>query len=37
VVTYDELPAYFSAEDARAPDAVQLHETRLGNLERHVE
>jgi 4-hydroxybenzoyl-CoA reductase subunit alpha len=36
-VEYDELPACFTAEDARAPDAVQLHETRPGNLERHVD
>ncbi|MHA1107656.1 MAG: 4-hydroxybenzoyl-CoA reductase subunit alpha [Alphaproteobacteria bacterium] len=36
-VEYEDLPAYFSADDARAPDAVQLHEKRDGNLERHVE
>ena len=36
-VEYEDLPAYFSAEAARAPDAVQLHEKRPGNLERHVE
>jgi 4-hydroxybenzoyl-CoA reductase subunit alpha len=37
VVEYEELPAYFTAEEARAPDAVQLHEKRPGNLERHVD
>ena len=26
-----------AAEDARAPDAVQLHEKRPGNVERHVD
>ncbi|OIQ94640.1 4-hydroxybenzoyl-CoA reductase subunit alpha [mine drainage metagenome] len=31
-----ELPAYFAAADARAPDAVLLHENRAGNLEREV-
>ena len=31
-----ELPAYFNAADARAPDAVLLHENRAGNLEREV-
>lgn len=31
-----ELPAYFTAEEARAPDAVDLHEDRPGNLERDV-
>jgi len=36
-VEYDELPAYFTAEEARAADAVQLHEERPGNIERHVE
>jgi 4-hydroxybenzoyl-CoA reductase subunit alpha len=36
-VTYDELPAYFTAKAARAEDAVELHEKRPGNLERHVE
>ena len=34
---YEELPAYYTAAEARAPDAVQLHEKRKGNLERHVE
>ena len=36
-VDYEELPAYFTAEAARAPDAVQLHEKKPGNLERVVE
>ncbi len=31
-----ELPAYFSAAAARAPDAVQLHENKTGNIEREV-
>ncbi len=31
-----ELPAYFTVEDARAPDAVQLHQDKAGNLERDV-
>jgi 4-hydroxybenzoyl-CoA reductase subunit alpha len=31
-----ELPAYFKAADAMAPDAVQLHEKKPGNLERDV-
>ncbi|MDE2228707.1 MAG: 4-hydroxybenzoyl-CoA reductase subunit alpha [Alphaproteobacteria bacterium] len=31
-----ELPAYFSAETARAPDAVLLHDGRPGNLLREV-
>ena len=31
-----ELPAYFKAADALAPDAVQLHERKPGNLERDV-
>ena len=36
-VEYEDLPAYFSAADAIAADAVDLHEERSGNLERHVE
>jgi len=36
-VEYAELPAYFTADDARAEGAVQLHEKRAGNIERHVE
>ena len=34
---YEELPAYFTAEKARAPGAVQLHEKKPGNIERHAE
>ena len=36
-VEIDELPAYFDAEAARAPDATLLHEGKPGNLERRVE
>lgn len=31
-----ELPGYYTAKDARAPDAVQLHDDKPGNLERQV-
>ncbi|MDZ4254519.1 MAG: 4-hydroxybenzoyl-CoA reductase subunit alpha [Sulfuritalea sp.] len=31
-----ELPAYFKAADARADDAVLLHENKAGNIEREV-
>lgn len=31
-----ELPAYFTAEDARQPGAVLLHDNKLGNIEREV-
>ncbi|CAG4883249.1 4-hydroxybenzoyl-CoA reductase subunit alpha [Georgfuchsia toluolica] len=31
-----ELPAYFKAADARAPDAVLLHDNKPGNIERAV-
>lgn len=31
-----ELPAYYSADDARAEGAVDLHEDRPGNMEREV-
>ncbi len=31
-----ELPAYFTAEEARAPGAAELHDDRPGNLERDV-
>jgi 4-hydroxybenzoyl-CoA reductase subunit alpha len=31
-----ELPAYFSAADALAPDAVPLHDKKPGNIERDV-
>ena len=34
---YEELPAYYTAEKARAPGAVQLHEKKPGNIERHAE
>ncbi len=33
----NELPAYFTTEEAMAPDAVQIHEKRKGNLERSVD
>jgi 4-hydroxybenzoyl-CoA reductase subunit alpha len=36
-VEFEELPAYFTAEAARAPDAVPLHDKKPGNLERIVE
>ena len=36
-VEYRVLPAYFNAKDARAPDAVLLHEDKKGNIEREVE
>ncbi|MBM3567302.1 MAG: 4-hydroxybenzoyl-CoA reductase subunit alpha [Alphaproteobacteria bacterium] len=32
----EELPAYYTAAAARAPDAVALHEHRPGNVERDV-
>ena len=31
-----ELPAYFTSAEARRPDAVLLHEPKLGNIEREV-
>lgn len=31
-----ELPAYYTAEDARAPDAALLHDNKPGNVERAV-
>ena len=31
-----ELPAYYTAKDALAPDAVQLHAKKPGNIERDV-
>ncbi len=37
VLEIDELPAYFSAADARAEGAVLLHEKRKGNIEREVD
>jgi 4-hydroxybenzoyl-CoA reductase subunit alpha len=36
-VEIDELPAYFSAADARAEGAVPLHDNKPGNVERRVE
>ncbi len=36
-VRFEELPAYFTAEEAREPAAVLLHEDKPGNLERVVE
>ncbi len=36
-VEYEELPAYFTAEEAMEPGAVDLHDHRPGNIERHVE
>ena len=36
-IEYEELPAYFDTDSSRAPDAVDLHEEREGNIERHVE
>ncbi|MDP6812686.1 MAG: 4-hydroxybenzoyl-CoA reductase subunit alpha [Alphaproteobacteria bacterium] len=35
-VEYEELPAYFTAEEARAEGAIDLHEERPGNIERDV-
>jgi len=35
-LTVRELPAYYTAKDALAPGAVQLHEKKPGNLERDV-
>jgi 4-hydroxybenzoyl-CoA reductase subunit alpha len=35
-VTVRELPAYFTAADAMAPGAVNLHDHRPGNIERDV-
>lgn len=32
-----ELPAYFTAKDAMAPDAVLLHDDKPGNIEREVQ
>jgi 4-hydroxybenzoyl-CoA reductase subunit alpha len=36
-IEYDELPAYFTAEAARAEGAIDLHEERPGNTERSPE
>ena len=35
-LTVRELPAYYTAKDALAPGAVQLHEKKPGNVERDV-
>jgi len=35
-MTVRELPAYYTARDALAPGAVQLHEKKPGNIERDV-
>ncbi len=37
VIDIEPLPAYFSAADARATDALPLHDNKPGNLEREVE
>ena len=37
VLDIEPLPAYFSAADARADDAVLLHEKKAGNIERRVD
>ena len=36
-LVYDELPAYFTADDAMAEGVTPLHEKRPNNVERHVE
>ena len=36
-VVYKELPAYYTAEEARAADAIDLHVERPGNIERHAQ
>ena len=35
-MTVSELPAYYTSQAALAPDAVQLHEKKPGNIERDV-
>jgi 4-hydroxybenzoyl-CoA reductase subunit alpha len=37
VLDIEPLPAYFSAADARAADAMRLHEKKIGNIEREVD
>lgn len=37
VLDIEPLPAYFSAADARGADAVRLHESKTGNIEREVD
>ena len=36
-LTYEELPAYYTAQEARAEGAVELHAERPGNIDRHAE
>ncbi len=36
-VVYEELPAYFTADEARAEGALDLHDDKPGNIEREVE
>jgi 4-hydroxybenzoyl-CoA reductase subunit alpha len=36
-MTVRELPAYFTAAEARAPDAIRIHERKRGNIEREVD
>ncbi len=35
-IEIEKLPAYYISEDARAPDAVLLHDNKPGNIEREV-
>ena len=35
-LTFKDLPAYYTADDARAPGAIDLHSERPGNVERDV-
>src|SRR6266545_4773979 len=37
VLDIEPLPAYFNAADARAADAVRLHDKKVGNIEREVD
>ncbi|HJM90723.1 MAG: 4-hydroxybenzoyl-CoA reductase subunit alpha [Alphaproteobacteria bacterium] len=37
VVTYEKLPAYFTAEAARTEGAILLHDDKPGNIEREAE
>src|SRR5208283_2999769 len=37
VLDIEPLPAYFSAAEARAPDALPLHDNKAGNIEREVD
>jgi len=36
-MTVRELPAYYTAAEARAPDAIRIHERKRGNIEREVD